>query len=87
MSDFETNVYQWTFEIKDVIQFSEATITVTSGTYEQAIRKIKAMKLPQLKTFDDIDEGIKLTQVYEVEGGFNTGDPEETEPKDNEDDD
>ena len=81
MSEFETNIFQWTFEITDVVRFEETSITVTCATYEQAIKKIRALKLPQLRTYDDIAEGVKLTQAYEVEGDFDAGQFPEHENK------
>jgi hypothetical protein len=85
MNRHETNVYQWTFEIQDVVKFEETSITVTCETYEQAIKKIKALKIPQLRTYDDIDEGLKLTQVYEVESDFDSGQFPELENKEDDD--
>jgi len=85
MNKHETNVFQWTFEIKDVVKFEETSITVTCETYEQAIRKIKGLKLPQIRTFDDIDESLTLTQVYEVESDFDSGQFPELENKEDED--
>lgn len=58
--------YQWTFSITDVIKFEETEITVFADTYENAIRKIRGLKLPQLRTYTSVEEGMKLTQVYEV---------------------
>lgn len=85
MRELETNIFQWTFEITDVVKFDETSITVTSSTYEDAIKKIRALKLPQLRTYNDIDEGMKLTQVFEVEGDFDSGQFPEHENKDDED--
>lgn len=58
--------FQWTFSINDVVKFEETAITVYAETYEQAVRKVKKLKLPSLRTFDDIEENLKLTNVYEV---------------------
>jgi len=54
------------YSINDVVKFEETTITVYAETYEQAIRKVKKLKLPSLRTFDDVEENLKLTNVYEV---------------------
>lgn len=59
--------YQWTFEIKDVVKFEETTITVSAKTYKEAVKKIKGLKIPQLDTYTDIEEGMRLQQVYEVD--------------------
>lgn len=59
--------FQWTFSINDVVKFEETTITVYAETYEQAIRKVKKLKLPSLRTFEDVEENLKLTNVYEVD--------------------
>jgi len=44
MNRHETNVFQWTFEIKDVVKFEETSITITFETYEQEKRKIRGIK-------------------------------------------
>lgn len=62
--------YQWTFEVNDVVKFEETTITVTANTYEDAIKKIRGLKLPQLRTFNDVEEGMRLTQVFEIIDDF-----------------
>ena len=59
--------FQWTFTVNEVVKFEETSITVYSKTYEQAIRKIKKLKLPSLKSLDDIEENLKLASVYEVD--------------------
>ena len=59
--------YQWTFEIKDVVKFDETTVTVSAQTYKEAVKKIKGLKIPQLDTYTDIEEGMRLQQVYEVD--------------------
>lgn len=67
MSDNEQfEEFQWTFSINDVVKFEETTITVYAETYEQALRKVKKLKLPSLRTFDDVEENLKLTNVYEI---------------------
>jgi hypothetical protein len=58
--------YLWSFQIKDVVNFEGTEISVYSDTHDAAIRKVKSLKLPQLKTFDDIEDSIRLTSVFEV---------------------
>ncbi len=58
--------FQWTFTVKDVVQFEETSITIYAETYEKAIRKVRKLKLPSLRSFDDIEENIKLASVYEI---------------------
>lgn len=70
--DFEE--FQWTFSISEVVKFEETTITVYAQTYEQAIRKVKKLKLPSLRSFDDIEENLKLTNVYEVDPYYDSND-------------
>ena len=76
--------FQWTFEIKDVVNFEETNITVNANTYEEAIKKVRSLKLPQLRTFNDVEEGMRLTTVFEVDPEFDDNHfPElETEPDD-----
>jgi hypothetical protein len=75
MSDTEEHEeFQWTFSINDVVKFEETTITVYAETYERAIRKVKKLKLPSLRTFDDVEENLKLTNVYEINPYYDTGD-------------
>jgi hypothetical protein len=40
---------------------------VYAPTYKDALRKIRDLKLPQLLTFDEIEDGVKLIQVYEMD--------------------
>lgn len=63
MSNIEE--FEWTFTIKDLVNFDGASITVYAPTYEQAIKKIRTLKLPDLRTYDNIADGLKLTQVIE----------------------
>ena len=37
-------------------------------------RKVKKFKLPSLRTFDDVEENLKLTNVYEINPYYDTGD-------------
>lgn len=79
----ENNEYQWTFQVKDVVNFEETTITIYSDTYNEAIKKIKSLKLPQLRSFESIEESIKLTNVYEVNPFYDgAADVGEYEPED-----
>ena len=69
--------YQWTFEIKDVVKFDETTVTVSAQTYKEAVKKIKRLKIPQPDTYTDIEEGMRLQQVYEVDENIDTFEEEE----------
>jgi hypothetical protein len=76
-------LFQWTFEIKDYLNFEGTSIAVYASTYKDALRKVKDLKLPQLATFEVIEDALKLIQIYEVD--VMTGlEPEEevTEPED-----
>ena len=47
--------------------FEGTNIVVYAPTYKDALRKIRDLKLPQLLTFDEIEDGVKLIQVYEMD--------------------
>lgn len=49
----------------DVIKFEETEITIFSDTYENAIKKVRGLRIPSLKTYENIEEHLKLAQVYE----------------------
>lgn len=69
MSSEQQNIreeFQWTFEVNDVVKFEGTQVTVYSDSYDKAIRKVKSLKLPSLRTFDDIEGNLKLTEVYEI---------------------
>ena len=69
-------LFQWTFEIKDYLNFEGTSIAVYASTYKDALRKVKDLKLPQLATFEVIEDALKLIQIYEVD--YLTGEePEE----------
>jgi hypothetical protein len=75
-------LYQWTFQVLDYKNFEGTSIVVYAPTYKDALRKIRDLKLPQLLTFDEIEDGVKLIQVYEMD--FISGLEEEegvTEPE------
>ena len=78
--------YQWSFEIKDVVKFDETNITVNANTYEEAIKKVRALKLPQLRTYSDVEEGMRLATVFEVDPNFDENQFPEFETKDDNDD-
>ena len=71
--------YQWSFQVKDVVNFEGTTITVNANTYNAAIRKVKGLKLPQLRTFDDIEEGIRLISAIEIGEELDGGELETAE--------
>jgi hypothetical protein len=60
-------LYQWTFQVLDYKNFEGTSIVVYAPTYKDALRKIRDLKLPQLLTFDEIEDGVKLIQVYEMD--------------------
>ena len=59
--------YRWSFTIKDVVNFEGTQIIVYTNTYEEAIKKIRTLKLPQLKSYGNVEEALKLVEVYEVQ--------------------
>ena len=69
-------LFQWTFEIKDYLNFEGTSIAVYASTYKDALRKVKDLKLPQLATFEVIEDALKLIQIYEVDY-FSGAEPEE----------
>ena len=60
-------LFQWTFEIKDYLNFEGTSIAVYAPKYKDALRKVRDLQLPQLATFDVIEDAMKLIQVYEVD--------------------
>lgn len=61
-------MFTFTFEVAgDVIKFSETEIAVIAKDYPNAIKKVKSLKLPELRAFDDISEMLKLVSVEEWE--------------------
>ena len=63
----QDQLYQWTFQVLDYKNFEGTNIVVYAPTYKDALRKIRDLKLPQLLTFDEIEDGVKLIQVYEMD--------------------
>lgn len=49
----------------DVITFSETKIKINAEDYPEAIKKVKALKLPELRAYDEIAEVLKLESIYE----------------------
>ena len=60
-------LYQWTFQVLDYKNFEGTNIVVYAPTYKDALRKIRDLKRPQLLTLDEIEDGVKLIQVYEMD--------------------
>ena len=60
-------MYQWTFEIKDVVKFSETTITIYGLDIEECYNKIRGLKIPSLRRIADIDEYLILKEVIEID--------------------
>lgn len=77
--------FQWTFEVKDVVNFEGTHITINALTYEEAIKKVRGLKLPQLRSYSDVEEGIRLTAVLEIDSNTDDEFPE-FEPEDKDDD-
>lgn len=73
-------MYQWTFEIKDVVNFAETVITVYGLTIEQCYQKIKAMKIPYLRTYTNIEEYLVLKEVIEIDEDLELDFEEDKEP-------
>jgi hypothetical protein len=74
-------LYQWTFQVLDYKNFEGTSIVVYAPTYKDALRKIRDLKLPQLLTFDEIEDGVKLIQVYEMDFDSGLEEEEVTEPE------
>lgn len=59
-------IYWWSFEItNDVVKFSDTQIQVSATNYKAAIGKVKALKIPTLERYSDIEDNLKLTSVIE----------------------
>lgn len=70
-------MFTFTFEVVgDVIKFSDTQIGVIANNYPAAIKKVKSLKLPELRAYDDITEMLKLISVEEWEGGTDEDDLE-----------
>lgn len=74
--------FQWSFRIKDVINFEGTSITVYSPTYESAIKKIRSMKLPDLRSYETVEDGLRLESALEMDERFDEGHLPELENKD-----
>ena len=62
-----TEDFSWIFQItNDVVDFNEATIQVVAPRHKDALRKIRALEIPNLERYDDIEKHLKLVEVYEV---------------------
>jgi len=72
-------MYQWTFEIKDVVSFADTVITIYGLTIEECYKKIKGMKIPNLRTYDNIEEYLVLKEVIEIDEDLDLGFEEEEE--------
>jgi hypothetical protein len=61
-------MFTFSFEVKgDVITFSDTRIAVIAKNYPEAIKKIKALRLPEFRSYDAIEEMLKLESVEEWE--------------------
>jgi hypothetical protein len=58
--------YVWIFYVEDD-SGERINITVMTDTYLNAIAKIKAMGIPYLKTWSNVNDALKLVEIYETE--------------------
>ncbi len=56
----------WIFFVEDD-SGERINITVMSDTYPNAITKIKGMGIPYLKTWSNVNDALKLVEIYETE--------------------
>jgi len=59
--------YQWTFVIKEVINFSETTLTVYGDTKDEALEKIEFLGIAEFMQIDNLKDKLKLMDVLEME--------------------
>lgn len=58
--------FVWIFYVEDD-SCEKINITVMSDNYVNAVNKIKAMGIPYLKTWTNINDALKLAEIYETE--------------------
>ena len=59
--------YQWTFMVKEVISFSETTLTVYGDTIDEALEKIEFLGIAEFMQIDNLKDKLKLMDVLEME--------------------
>lgn len=59
--------YQWTFMVKEVIDFSETTLTVYGDTIDEALEKIEFLRIAEFMQIDNLKEKLILKDVLEME--------------------
>lgn len=59
--------YQWTFIVKEVINFSETTLTVYGDTIDEALEKIEFLGIAEFMEIDNLKNKLKLMDVLEME--------------------
>jgi hypothetical protein len=59
--------YQWTFIVKEVINFSETTFTVYGDTIDEALEKIEFLRIAEFMEIDNLKDKLKLMDVLEME--------------------
>ena len=70
--------YQWTFMVKEVISFSETTLTVYGDTIDEALEKIEFLGIAEFMQIDNLKDKLKLMDMLEMEEEieFEEDDPE-----------
>lgn len=82
----EENEFEWTFEISkhlDPDREEPTKITVYALTYNQAVRKVVALKLPSLDRVADAKEYLSLVNATEIKFTDDVGDTELAPSPDN----
>lgn len=59
--------YQWTFMVKEVISFSETTLTVYGDTIDEALDKIEFLRIAEFMEIDNLRDKLVLKDVLEME--------------------
>ena len=59
--------YQWTFMVKEVISFSETTLTVYGDTIDEALEKIEFLRIAEFMEIDNLRDKLVLKDVLEME--------------------
>lgn len=59
--------YQWTFMVKEVISFSETTLTVYGDTIDEALEKIEFLRIAEFMEIDNLRDKLVLKDVREME--------------------
>ena len=59
--------YQWTFMVKEVISFSETTLTVYGDTIDEALEKIEFLPIAEFMEIDNLRDKLVLKDVLEME--------------------